>query len=155
MAKKKLKKSEKRLLIALGVVAVIGGGVLYSIYGVTPEPEIISQSDPTAEIQEAASSSSGSRSGSRGGGSRGGSRGGGGGVNSPQADIDNLQNHNQPNDCWVTIDGQIYDITGFIQEYQSIDNTVEGYCGTYGFEAGFLAEHPELRDFVLRNSVQK
>lgn len=147
MAKTKLKKSEKRLLIGLAVVGVISGIILYDIYGPqgSSEPEIISQSDPSAA--PAATSSSTSRGSSRGGG---GSRAGGSAA--AKVDITNIEKHNKPNDCWTTIDGEVYDITGFIQEYQSTDPDISNYCGTYGFEVGFLDENPELKDFVLQNS---
>lgn len=151
---KKLKKSEKRLLIALGVVAVVSAIMLYRIYGPQPAPEEVEQTTPTTSTAETPTATP-SRGGSRGGG--GGSRGGGsrGGGSSASTDITNIAQHNKPNDCWVTIDGDPYDITGFIQEYQSNDETISGFCGTYGFEVGFLGENPELRDFVLANAIKK
>jgi hypothetical protein len=150
----KLKKSEKRLLIGLSVVALVSGIILYDIYGPKKpsEPEIISQSDPAKKSTEPANTGTSSR-GSRGGGGGGGnSRGGGGSA--AKVDITNIEKHNKPNDCWTTIDGEAYDITRFIQEYQSTNKNIANFCGTYGFEVGFLAENPSLREYVLQNSTK-
>jgi hypothetical protein len=153
----KLKKSEKRLLIGLSVVALVSGIILYDIYGPKKpsEPEIISQSDPAKKSTEPANtgtSSRGSRGGGGGGGGGGNSRGGGGSA--AKVDITNIEKHNKPNDCWTTIDGEAYDITRFIQEYQSTNKNIANFCGTYGFEVGFLAENPSLREYVLQNSTK-
>lgn len=151
MAKKKLKKSEKRLLIALGVVAFISAIVLYRIYGPQPEPEAVEQTTPSTSTETPTATPA-----SRGGGGGGGSRGGGSrGGSSASSSISNLSLHNKPNDCWVTIGGGVYDITQFIREYEEINPEIAGYCGTYGFEVGFLDENLDLRDFVLENAIKK
>ena len=144
----KIKKSEKRLLIALGIVAVISGIILYNIYGPQPAPEVISQTEPSIETTSNTRSPSRS-SRNAGGGSR---RGRGGSANA--VDITNIEKHNKPNDCWVTINGEAYDITLFVQEYQSTDTNISNFCGTYGFEVGFLEKNPILREFVLQNSTK-
>jgi len=148
----KLKKSEKRLLIGLGVVALVSGIILYDIYGPkkTSAPEIISQSEPDQGSDVSTSATTSSRSLNRGSGG-GSSRTGG---SSAAIDITNIETHNTPNDCWTTIDGEVYDITRFVQEYQSTYRDIANFCGTYGFEVGFLLENPSLKESVLQNSTR-
>lgn len=38
--------------------------------------------------------------------------------------------HNIALDCWVTVNGSVYDITSWIAENQSLSGSVIKYCGT-------------------------
>jgi hypothetical protein len=152
---KKLKNSEKRFLIALAIVAVISGIMLYDIYGPQPIPDFSQSESSDSKIETTETSTSSKPIAGGTGGSRGVSTGSRGRSSaSSSSDITNIAQHNKPNDCWVTIGGETYNITGFVQDYQKNDSSITNFCGTYGFEAGFLEQNSSLRDIVLRNSIK-
>lgn len=133
-----LKKREKKMLIGLGVVAAIAAVYfLTQGSGGTSAPVVVSESTQTAETEEAAETSS-SPTSSRGGG--GGSRGGGGssGTAGAVAPItpQELARHSTPNNCWVVIDDDVYDVSIYIAS--TGDSAIAAYCGTFGFESGYL-----------------
>ncbi|MFA6064255.1 MAG: cytochrome b5-like heme/steroid binding domain-containing protein [archaeon] len=44
--------------------------------------------------------------------------------------LQDLGEHNSPNDCWVAIDGNVYDITQMIASFQAnVPNQFVNYCG--------------------------
>ena len=151
-----LKKSEKKLLIVLGVVAVIAAIAFYRIYGPdNSEPEIISESVLGEEVSEKETTST-SRSSSSGGGSGGGSGSGGSRSSSSETlktvTMDEFQKHSRGDDCWVIIDGEVYNITFFIEKYPSQrEKGLTEYCGTVGFEAGYLKENT-VKESIIENS---
>lgn len=155
---KKLKKSEKKLLIALGIIAVVGGIMLYRIYGPSDtKPVVISESvveeEVVAEVTPSRSYSSGGSSSSAGG-----SRGGGSRTSSVTnseipaiIQMSEFEKHYKPDDCWVLVDGIVYDISSIIKEYPSQFGGATDYCGTLGFEVGFLGEN-NVQTFIDENS---
>ena len=151
-----LKKSEKKLLIVLGVVAVIAAIAFYRIYGPdNSEPEIISESVLEEEVPEKETTST-SRPSSSGGSAGGSSRSGASGASSSETiktvSMDEFQKHSRGDDCWVLIDGDVYDITSFINKYSTQrDNGIIEYCGTIGFEVGYLKEN-DVKETVKQNS---
>jgi hypothetical protein len=154
-----LQAREKKMLKVLGVVAVLSAIGLFFTY----RPKKIENAEsPTSLIEEipdeetpagerAGSTSSSPRS--RGGG---GNPGGGGGSSSSielgSINLSALEQHNTPNDCWVVIGDEVYDIAGFIQNYPEQSNSASQYCGTVGFEVGFLAEGADLKGSIKQVS---
>ena len=146
---KQLKKKEKKMLIALGVVAVIGAISLLNIYKPDKtELEVISESEEVVEEKKAEPKSY-SSSGGGGGRKSGGS---GGGATKPRnIAMSEFQKHTKTKDCWVLMDGEVYNITNFINEYPTYGNGATEFCGTVGFEAGFLSEN-KIRDTIKSKS---
>lgn len=151
-----LQKREKKMLIGLGVVAVISAVILYRVFN-PAAPDPIEQITTTAkEVVEEATSS---RSAPRGGGG-GGSRGGGGGsstASSQGASISSseYQKHALPNDCWVVMDDAVFDVSGVINEYSQYADGISQFCGTFGFEAGFLSENSDLKLIIESRGTRK
>ncbi|MCD5389776.1 MAG: cytochrome b5 domain-containing protein [Candidatus Pacebacteria bacterium] len=146
---KQLKKKEKKMLIALGVVAVFGSTSLFNIYKPDKtELEVISESEEVVEEKKAEPKSY-SSSGGGGGRKSGGS---GGGATKPRnIAMSEFQKHTKSKDCWVLMDGEVYNITNFINEYPTYGNGATEFCGTVGFEAGFLSEN-KIRDTIKSKS---
>ena len=152
-----LKKSEKKMLIILGVVAVIAAIVFYRIYGPdNSEPEIISESTLEEEVEKKETTNT-SRPSSSGSSSRGSSRSSSSSSSSTSETVktvsmDEFQKHSRGDDCWVLIEGDVYNITFFIEKYPSQrEKGITEYCGTVGFEAGYLKEN-NIRESVKENA---
>jgi len=50
--------------------------------------------------------------------------------------VDDLSEHSTPEDCWVAIDGTVYDITGFADSHTGGSDAVLKWCGqdaSHGF----------------------
>jgi len=43
-------------------------------------------------------------------------------------DLDDVAKHNTPDDCWIAIEGKVYDVTGFISSHPGGEAILEG-CG--------------------------
>lgn len=43
-----------------------------------------------------------------------------------------VQSHNTPEDCWATINGDVYDLTTWISRHPGGPTRIEGLCGTDG-----------------------
>ena len=153
-----LQKREKKLLKVLAAVAVVSAIILFKdkiFKGKTEEiqEEIVGDFTDTMEkrdeeIQRTVSGG--------GGGSRRGGTGTGGGSVHPTVSSKEFQMHSSSEDCWVLINGTVYDITSFIKSYEtSQQQRISQYCGTFGFEAGFLAENPNFEDDVINVSAEK
>ncbi len=151
-----LKKREKKMVIALGIIALLGGLKLYFVY--KPDkaaPEVIVESEETTVKDSAKKTSSAkkTRRSYSGGGSAGGSSRSTQGTSLSGVSMDDFQKHIKPNDCWVLIEGEVYDISGFIKQYPSQGKESLQYCGTVGFEVGFLEEN-KIRDSVKEYSTK-
>jgi hypothetical protein len=144
-----LQKREKKLIIGLLVVAIVSSYVLFKEKIFPPEPDITI--NPVPVVPETAPAVSGGRS--RGGG--GGSTSGGGNSAEAVVNSEDFQEHNNINDCWVLMDGEVYDITNFVALYYVHTDAVSPLCGTFGFEAGFLSENSGLKATVLSASSKK
>lgn len=149
---KKLKKKEKKMLMVLGVVAFIAAISLYFIYKPDKtKPEVISESkqDITKDKKKKQPKSYSANTG--GGGQR--SHSSGKTTKSAGISMSEFQKHTQAKDCWVLMDGEVYNITGFINKYPDYKNGVIEFCGTVGFKVGFLKEN-KIRD-TIKNVSQK
>ena len=140
------------MLKALAVVAIISGIILYR-NSRPSDPVVVPQvtkDTPTETTTGSASTSSSRRGG--GGRSSGGSSSGGGTKISTVTPSD-FQRHNTLESCWVLIDGQVMDITNFIIEFRSQADAIAQFCGTFGFEAGFLDENQQFVESITTSST--
>ena len=138
----KIQKREKRMLIGLAVVAIFSGIMLYRIYYPSSEeviPAVISESSN----QNTESSTPSSRSGGSGGARP--STSGGTSVGSQNVSLQEFENHSSLKNCWVLIDGEVFDISSFLTTYQSLQETAVSFCGTVGFEVGFIDGDESLK----------
>ncbi|MCA9352513.1 cytochrome b5 domain-containing protein [Patescibacteria group bacterium] len=151
-----LQKREKKLLKVLAAVAVVSAIILFKdkiFKGKTEEikEEIVDGFTDTMEKRNEEIE----RTVSGGGGARRGG-GGGGGTAAQTVSSKEFQTHNNAQDCWVLINGIVYDITSFVESYEtSLQTRISQYCGTFGFEAGFLSENPTVEHDVINVSAEK
>lgn len=54
--------------------------------------------------------------------------------------MDDVKAHNKPSDCWVAIDGRVYDLTSWRQNHPGGADKIEKLCGTDGTDA-FTGKH--------------
>lgn len=81
----------------------------------------------------------------------------------PTIDAAELARHNQPADCWIAIDGTVFDVTAYVDLHPSKHNEMNHYCGKDGTQpwdikdagkdkgkphtrrsADFLEEYPQM-----------
>ncbi len=148
--RRKLTKREKKMLIALGIVALLGAVILFSVYkssnkGTNPSNDKSKQKKEDKKKKTLTSHYSG------GGGVHGshGSSSGGGAIS-----VTEFKKHRSMDDCWVLMNGEVYDITNFIHTYPEYKEDIVGFCGTFGFEAGFLKENP-IYESIKKHSQKK
>ena len=144
-----LSNNEKKLLKIMATVFVISGIILYFVF---QEPEIknipSSKKDPQVTSERVVVSSGGG-GGTRGGGS---SSGGSSLEASGSISIGTFESHNTEKSCWVLIEGDVYDITGYLQNSINAE-TIALYCGTFGFKEGYLSDSAENVEDVVRQSI--
>ncbi len=144
-----LKKREKTLLKVLGVVAVIGAIILLRTFSASKDdkkPEVItSTTEQKKDNSKKKTAKKKSYSSSK---SRGGSVGGGRSRSSAASvSMGEFKKHTRKESCWVLMDGDVYNISGFFHKYPNYLEEAKKYCGTVGFEAGFLQEN-KIRDSI-------
>jgi len=153
-----LQKREKLLLKILAGVAVVSGIILLQSLSGPDQAEIEDKvvgavEDANAErdalINEAAGEGGGGRRGA------GGARSGSGGGETRSVTSADFQSHASPADCWVLLEGQVYDVTPIIKAYPTWADPIRPFCGTFGFEAGFISENPNFADTVKSQGTQK
>ena len=132
---------------SINIVCII---VLYRAYNPV-EGKKIQQLEPTNKEERKSSNSSTTR-GNSGGSSR---RGGSSFDSEATVSSKEFQSHATIENCWVLIDGIVFDITGFIMAYSSIQEESSQYCGAFGFEEGFLKNNQEYKDAVSKASIKK
>jgi hypothetical protein len=155
-----LKKSEKTLLKVLAGVAVVSGIILYRVYGPQKaEPVATTETTTTTETPPSTKNTNGANS-APAATPRGNSIGGGSAGVSQSSKIptgvrlDEFEKNNTLNSCWVLIEGEVYNISNFLENNQNdfdLEIIVQ-YCGTLGFEAGFLVENTQLIEVFKENA---
>jgi cytochrome b involved in lipid metabolism len=56
--------------------------------------------------------------------------------------LSGLKVHNSRNDCWVSFQGKVYDITEFLPKHPGSAEAIIPYCGTSSeFEKAFTGQH--------------
>lgn len=58
----------------------------------------------------------------------------------PILTLEEVATHNMPSDCWVAIDGAVYDLTGFVSRHPGGSSRIENICGTDA-SATFAGQH--------------
>ena len=142
------------MLIALAIVAVVSAIILLTIGGGSSDskkPEVKTE-EKKKEEKKSGKKKSGGKTYSTGSHS-GGRKSSSSSVKITNISIDKLEKHIDTNNCWVTIDGDVYDISNFIQENPNYRKSADDYCGTIAFEAGFLSEN-NIKDEVISSSVK-
>jgi cytochrome b involved in lipid metabolism len=62
-----------------------------------------------------------------------------------------LSAHNAASDCWVSYQGTVYDLTGFLSRHPGGSETIAPYCGTSSeFEAAFGQKHGTTKAAMLK-----
>lgn len=144
-----LQTREKRMLIALGIVAIISGFILYRVYFPSSSDSAKENTLSSTQKQEEKKSQPNTQSASRSGGARGSRTPSGGASSGSQTvSIQEFESHSTLNSCWVLLDGEVYDITNFLGKYESYQETILSFCGTVGFEAGFIEGNKSLAESV-------
>lgn len=149
--------NESRLLKILATVLVISGVALYFVFQ-PPKIKTI-PGNSTTSPEKGDTQNVNVYNGSSGGGSRSrGSSGGGGGGSSSSStsgsiSVSTFESHNSIKSCWVLIEGEVYDITGYLQNISNPEEAVL-YCGTFGFKEGYLGDSEEAKNNVIRQSIK-
>ena len=56
--------------------------------------------------------------------------------------LSGLAGHNKQNDCWISYQGKVYDITSFLPKHPGSAAAISPYCGTSSeFEEAFSDQH--------------
>lgn len=50
----------------------------------------------------------------------------------PLVSRDEVARHNRPNDCWIVIQGVVFDLTPYLPEHPGRKREIDGYCGRDG-----------------------
>jgi hypothetical protein len=154
----RLTKRETNLLKVLGVIALLGAGSLYIIYN---QPDPIRSVQDVERPRRTNSNTTSSPRSSAPTSPRGG--GGGGSVQGSQApsnqgpgsvSITAFEQNNTLNSCWVLIDGEVYDISEYLRGLPNADDPAS-YCGTFGFEEGYIGNSTALKEQIIEESTLK
>jgi cytochrome b involved in lipid metabolism len=60
--------------------------------------------------------------------------------------MEQVAQHNSVDDCWMIIDGNVYDLTKYFGQHPGGDATMSHYCGKDGTEAYETKDKPQARD---------
>lgn len=65
-----------------------------------------------------------------------------------------VQTHNQPTDCWLIIDHQVYDVTNYLDQHPGGARRIVPYCGQEATQAfatqGGEGQHSAFAQQVLQ-----
>lgn len=147
-----LQKREKKMLVALAITAVLGGFIMWRNSRPEPAPEP-SKTEKKEEKKEVAPKTSTRSSG----GSRS-SRGGSGGGSSPSSSgktvsFIEFSAHVSPESCWVVLDKAVYNVSEYLRQAHVRDLKLAQYCGTVGFEDGYVQGSYELQEEIKTYST--
>lgn len=92
------------------------------------------KSDIIGILVDDGTGNNGNDTGNNGNGNSNGNGGGGGGVVDCSVDADcitleEIQQHNSPNDYWMAIHGNVYDLTGYVNEHPGGRKWITDYSG--------------------------
>lgn len=151
-----LQKREKNLLIGLAIVAVASAAILYRAYNQPAKDPLVSEAVQIEKKNKDTPNQGSPRTSSSGGSSKGGSRSSSGDAKSlPKISQGEFEKHTNLNNCWVLIEGEVYDISNFLTEYVSQQQKAMSFCGTVGFEVGFIEQNSSLREIIKSKSNKK
>lgn len=146
-----LQPREKKLLILLALVAVAGGIALYFIYQ-PKTPGEFSTNMQEEEEQPRTSSSRPLQSNNRGTISQNQRGGGGGGT--PLITLNTFQLNRSVESCWVLLEGKVFDISNFLKTFPEYQTSALEFCGTVGFEVGFIQGDIALAETIKEYSTE-
>lgn len=148
----KLSSNEKRLLKIMATVLVMSGIVLYFVFQPPEIKTIPSNVDEVSKSdnEQTSNVSNTARRSSRGGSSGGGNSGSSGSVS---ISVSTFESHDSALSCWVLIKGEVYDITGYLQNINDPERAAL-FCGTFGFKEGYLGDSEEKVNEVIRQSIK-
>ncbi len=64
--------------------------------------------------------------------------------------LTDLRVHNKPADCWLAIQGAVYDVTKYVPQHHKFDFDIAPYCGTDA--TAFWDKKPESGDSHSRKA---
>ena len=152
-----LQKREKLMLKILAGVAVVSGIILLQTLS-GPDQDAIEEKvvgaveDANAERDALINEATG---GGGGGSRRGGAARSSSGGETRSVTSADFQSHASPGDCWVLLEGQVYDVTPIFTAYPVWIESIKPFCGTFGFEAGFISEHPDFTETIKNQASPK
>lgn len=148
-----LQTREKRMLILLAVVAIGSGIILYNVYRPSenkmPPPPPVSKNQKTAAPASPPTRSSSSSSRPRGTTSTTGSNSG-----NQIVSFQEFERHSTAKDCWILMDGEVYDITEFLLTNEGLYKEATSFCGTVGFEEGFIKRNEVLKEKIEKETLK-
>ena len=69
----------------------------------------------------------------------------------PKIILSELSQHDSIDDCWVSFEGKIYDLTKWLPLHPGGKEAILKYCGTSAdFEKAFTEEHGRTKVYLLR-----
>ena len=69
--------------------------------------------------------------------------------------MDDLLLHSTAVDCWVVYEGKVYDVTDYISVHPGGPNAIAKYCGTTGFQEGFIKKHGTSKVEILLSETEE
>lgn len=66
----------------------------------------------------------------------------------PEYSLDTVKNHDDPDDCWVAIDGKVYNFTSYIDNHEDDSADLQDLCGSDGSD-----EYDDIDDDDKPNSL--
>ena len=112
----------KLIIGTIGAIAIIGGFVGFKITQI--DGQIMSQNQVVSQVTAQVYSQSSSQSSSQIAINTISSK-----VNSGDFDVNAVSTHNKLEDCWVTFDKKVYDITKYAVQHPGGIRSVAKYCG--------------------------
>jgi|AntAceMinimDraft_6_1070360.scaffolds.fasta_scaffold10306_2 hypothetical protein len=128
----KLKSREKKMLLVLFGVAILGGIIFFKPNKSVIEEVVQGDAKDVQKTEEQASGKVGKPISGFGGSGPSQKRSGGGSVS--------FESHNSLGNCWVVFQDRVYDITMMLDDYPGGGARLEKYCGTTKFEENFNFE---------------
>ena len=97
---------KKELIFGLIMVLVVGGGLFFVLNNKKEENEKLIRTEKIDQEKPKKSSLS----------------------------LSDVEKHNNENDCWLVIDGKVYDVTSYIEKHPG-GGVIANYCGQEATEA--------------------
>lgn len=67
---------------------------------------------------------------------------GGAGQETGKITLEQLAAHSTSEDCWMAVDGKVYDVTPIMNTHPSIASCIVPFCGKDGTNSFYAKEHP-------------
>lgn len=144
-----LQPREKKLLLLLAVVAVTSGIALYFINKPMTSGEFViyekEEQTQTSSVRPSQSARPGTSSQSQGGNRS---------SSAAIVTLENFQLNRSIESCWVLLEGKVFDISNFLKMFSEYQNSALEFCGTVGFEVGFIRGNISLTETIKEYSTE-